>query len=459
VAAIPIRIYDISLWGPQLLGLILMPVMILTIIVLAYRNYRRVQPTAQVWGRNALVLLLVLLGSTGVTSAIYHRFWEAWLPVEPVHSRFVVVGSGEVVGGGVKSKVDAGSSSIAVRLPDGRLWLRQRPFKLVKFARDHRSFCVARPTGRVHEGFVPGSNWRDVAVSDFDCFAIQTDGSLWDLSNVNLGGRDALVDLKQVGDSHDWEQIAAGGQHNSGIRKDGTLWEWGYRWAPDRQTQTGNDIPTQVGSDSNWVAVADSFQSSVAAKADGTIWIWGWAPDYVQTNRQAVTQPVKWLAFPEPRRPVSLSFNGFAVAAVCDNGTLWLGGQFVPQLLGGERSGQARREMARWGNSADWKQAAFPGTTRQMALKKDGTLFSSDLGKVMWHWGNWPAVLAPASEYPIWTSICSYRNAFLALGRDGKLCLWGDPEDNGYYDYNGPDPRRLLMPSRLRARELANLGR
>ena len=65
---------------------ILSPVMLLALVVLAYRNYRHLQLNAKAWQRNVSVLLMGLLGVTIVTSAIYHRFWEAWQPLEPPHS-------------------------------------------------------------------------------------------------------------------------------------------------------------------------------------------------------------------------------------------------------------------------------------------------------------------------------------------------------------------------------------
>ena len=66
----------------------------------------------------------------------------------------------------------------------------------------------------------------------------------------------------------------------------------------------------------------------------------------------------------------------------------------------------------------------------------------------------------PVSRYPIWVAACPYGSTFLALGRDDTLCLWGDPENDQYYDFdrNDLDPRKLLLPSRIKAREIADLA-
>jgi hypothetical protein len=64
------------------------------------------------------------------------------------------------------------------------------------------------------------------------------------------------------------------------------------------------------------------------------------------------------------------------------------------------------------------------------------------------------------SRYADWMSVSEDNNAFLALARDGQLCLWGDPDQVGYDYWNGcPNPSNLLMPSRIKARRMADLSR
>ncbi len=66
--------------------------------------------------------------------------------------------------------------------------------------------------------------------------------------------------------------------------------------------------------------------------------------------------------------------------------------------------------------------------------------------------------LTRMSRYPVWISVGTYRNAFLVLGRDDTLCLWGDPDRGLSFDLN-LDPNRLLMPSRTQARTVTRLER
>ena len=50
------------------------------------------------------------------------------------------------------------------------------------------------------------------------------------------------------------------------------------------------------------------------------------------------------------------------------------------------------------------------------------------------------------------------QEARLALGRDGSLCLWGDPGAGLYLDRTGQDRQGLLLPSRIHASEIARLS-
>ncbi len=466
IADHPPAIWGSPLWGARLLGDTLWPIAILTATILAYRNYRRVKTTGQILGQNGLALLIVLVATTAISSAIYHRAWEAWMPIEPRHTYFRSgPGVQDFSPGGrhlPHSKLQASFSQFAAVLPDGRLWLRQRPQKLVKQVQGQVTYFVPERSGSWHSGFVPGSNWRDVACSSFGCFAVQEDGSLWDLTAVQPRKRAAEKNLKRVGDSNDWLQITAGGTHFSGVKSDGTVWEWGWRYQGHQPSPADLGVPSEVGTDTDWIAVVDSGQNSIAVKADGTVWRWGWIQRWSGDNlshSEVHRDQQKWLAFPHRQRPIYLSSNGLSLVAVCDDGTLWLGGYALGAILGQDRAVSARTNMVQFGEDKDWEQAAFAGTLRGFGLKRNGTLVKWDSDRVIFHISRWQVPLSRTSDYTIWTGICPYRNAFLALANDDMLCLWGDPEENAFFDQNGPDPRRLLMPSRIQARKFADLSR
>jgi alpha-tubulin suppressor-like RCC1 family protein len=69
--------------------------------------------------------------------------------------------------------------------------------------------------------------------------------------------------------------IATGGFHSLAIRRDGTLWAWGFNWLGQLGdgTTTDRHRPVQVLTDV--VSVAAGWEHSLAIRRDGTLWAWG----------------------------------------------------------------------------------------------------------------------------------------------------------------------------------------
>lgn len=117
------------------------------------------------------------------------------------------------------------------------------------------------------------TTWKMVKAGIWYSFGLKNDGSLWSWGYNNNGqlGNGTTVNLsvpQQVGNSIDWEQIAAGNL-SMGIRKDGTLWQWGN--ASPIQTS-----PKQVGTDTNWTSVSCESDHALAFKSDESVWAWGY---------------------------------------------------------------------------------------------------------------------------------------------------------------------------------------
>jgi hypothetical protein len=493
VAADPPPIAEIYLWSGRLAGRIAGPVMALMLLGLAYRNFKILQPDLRTLFRNVRILLSALVALAALTTLIYHRAWEAWLPEEPKHGFFPAIFAGpdqRVTEFGPAQwqertklvKVETSPARVAVLLPRGRLWLRQRPVKQIKLLSPAgQVYRVGIPKGSWHAGFVEGSNWRDVAVSGTNCFAIGTDGSLWDLSDLRWGRSAAAAKPKRVGQGGLWKAISGGngqfisesGGHFTALKGDGTIWEWGARLVFPAQTFHAQTVllettpePRRVGTDDDWAAVSESAQGdgSVAVKTDGTIWRWG-RVHWVSTNGTSMPRltavPEKWLEGIGVV-PVSLSFSGNALAVVSPDGELWLWGKGgnAARLLGPRLAGLAERELVRWGIGSDWKEVRLHWWHGAVGVKRDGSLWQWDPRRPLPTVGGWAAPATRPSQYEDWVAVCPMERAFLALAHDGSLCEWEDEEEAYiyyFYERARPDPSRLLQPSRIKAWKVAEV--
>ena len=65
--------------------------------------------------------------------------------------------------------------------------------------------------------------------------------------------------------------------HALGIKRDGSLWAWGYNGGGQLGdgTATSRSAPVQIGTATNWASVGSGFLHSVAIRKDGTLWAWG----------------------------------------------------------------------------------------------------------------------------------------------------------------------------------------
>jgi ABC-type transport system involved in multi-copper enzyme maturation permease subunit len=464
-AANPWELDGTYLWGSLLLGFIGGPVMILVVVWLAYANYKHLHGSSRVWLRNLRTLFLALVGVLAVTTTIYHRAWETWLSEEPTHrwypSYLAKLPDGGQASFAVPPKLAASEFRIAAILPDGRLWLRQARALEHQVPGDPRAHVLTRQAGPWRAGFIPGTHWKDVAVTEVGVFALQTNGTLWDLSAVELPLNSDTVALQPFALGDSWESVAGGKRHVVGLKSNGTLWEWGERHTRSNQLVILEKMaaPRQVGSATDWVAICNADEMSAAIKADHTVWRWRHVADYVATyswsNRLAEV-PERWLVMPA-KRAISLSLCPRAITAVCTDGTLWFGGGLPYGSATRERADFALTNMVQWGQDSDWREVNFTWWDRFIAIKQDGILCEWDPSKLPRRagiWTNRPPTMP--SLYGDWLTACRYGNAFFALAGDGTLSLWGDRNQRGYFNYRGRDSE-LLLPSRLKARRVIDL--
>jgi alpha-tubulin suppressor-like RCC1 family protein len=128
------------------------------------------------------------------------------------------------------------------------------------------------------------NSWTMLSVKGEYNLGMKSNGSLWawgENANGRLGLGAAITTVlspQQIGTTNDWKSISAGWQHVLAIKKDGSLWAWGFGlWGQigNGTSAFNNYLPLKIGTDTTWKSVTAGGFSSMALRKDGTRWGWG----------------------------------------------------------------------------------------------------------------------------------------------------------------------------------------
>jgi alpha-tubulin suppressor-like RCC1 family protein len=153
--------------------------------------------------------------------------------------------------------------------------------------------------------FLSGSTPSAVRIADYTLtgavaagnnftLALKTDGTVWawgynvsgQLGNNSNANQSSPVQVFQYQPSPnppipltDVVAIAAGGAHSLAIKRDGSVYAWGW----NGNGQLGNNstanswvaVQAGPGTLTNVVAIAAGYAHTLAVKSDGTLWVWG----------------------------------------------------------------------------------------------------------------------------------------------------------------------------------------
>ena len=188
---------------------------------------------------------------------------------------------------------------------DGTLWAAGDNSKGVQGTGDGQSHKELIQIGT-------DNDWKNVTATRFfghTAFAIKTDGTLWGwgegefgaLGTGNFSNKPTPV---QIGTDTDWVEVSVGVSHGMGIKADGSMWMWGWNERGQLSTMTdgtGSNFvktPKQFGTETDWVKVFAVNQSSYAIKKDGSLWAWGYNNDdllfgYQSNDTMSIKEPRK----------------------------------------------------------------------------------------------------------------------------------------------------------------------
>jgi len=389
------------------------PALIITLVWLAFNNYKRLQIGWRVWlgdfGRAGAVFGCVTLGFF----AIFDRSWELFLPLEPSHGPPRMTG---------QASLEASWENVWVVLPDGRLWIG----KTVRAGKkNHRKLT------RVSGAFANGSNWVKIAVTGAGAAALQSDGTLWKISNG--------ADIHQIGSDSDWKEVVAGGGTFLAVKQDGTLWGWGFEGYGIISTNlsrakgaTAVAAPIRVGNDSDWVNVfIPDGEHAVGIKRDGTAWQWGNIREKMhgKVDVHTIRQMVR-LGMEEGDWRAMTSIWGETTFGIRSDGSLWAYGVLPPKIFGQDVRMSSQSLNARVGTKSDW--VSLSGEWQQAALEANGTLWT-----MQYNAGDTQS--KRPSKYSDWLAATQIGDLTWAVAKDGTLSCWNE------FGIDWPDDKATFM--------------
>jgi hypothetical protein len=425
-----------------LIGWIGVPVLLVTVLVLAFHGASRLRAGWSIWWRHALGLVLVCAFIVLATAAVHDRVWERVARLEPR------AGAAQLVGP-IRPQIETDQANIWVLLPDGRLWTASRYEEEVAYhyyeGRTHTPMVLRVPQGGT---FIGPTNWIALAGTHIGIAGLQSDGTLWRIS--------ADKGMEQIGTASDWKSVVAGHGFFLALKGDGTLWGWGRNFSGQLGPGPKSIVdPTRIGMEDDWVQVFASAATSTGIKRDGSVWRWGHL-DSVPHSRghgfirsSTTSNPVHWPWDASDWRIVDIirSWEPSFDAILHEDGTLWVAG-FKPRNLLGHSSRVHRGhqvrvavEPIRLDRHANWIDLRLSGNNRSIAaIRANQLLVQSDFRRrtIPWLRRIWNP-----SRRSDWIAITPWGDAaFVALAADGTLAMWG-------YWYREPAGiAGLLAPSR-----------
>ncbi len=464
LAPLPAQVFGFQLWQGLLLPCIGCPVLVVTLLWLTYRNFRKVSETSSLWQHNALSLAGMLALIFGLTTAIYHRAWEWLTPLEPPHGAARLSLEKPPVLRGFNWRP-------TVLLPDGRLWFDfPENVPTWKF---HGLWWGDRWKSQGCDQFAPDSNWVDSAATGRETVGIRSDGTLW-IADKPRGKSASFI---QFGHDTNWQNVV--GHRDLGIillKRDGTLWNWISDSPKGKQERRSlrEFQPRQLGQDSDWARLLWSpWTYAFAWKADG---------------RASVLHPpfsrgMSGSRFPEQElvpgvvierlasldnvrlRNVTRNLNFVVLAGVRDDGTLWFWDcqkTLDPNLKAKSRNAAPPSDEARGqiGKDSDWAEVASTFHAL-VARKTDGSLWK-------WDWESKPddgAVLSALQKPPVrlgthsdWVALSTIGGQFLTLAADGTLWSWPYPEPEGIrFEKNDRQDSGLYLAASRKPDKIENI--
>jgi alpha-tubulin suppressor-like RCC1 family protein len=296
--------------------------------------------------------------------------------------------------------------------------------------------------------FYSTSDWATVNCSKYYCtYALKWDGTLWGYGDNEFGQlatsdtNDRSIPTQIIGGGQ-WSSVNGGLYHAAGIKANGTLWSWGANSYGALGNNTGPiqnyalSSPVQEYSKtSQWAQVSCGADFTIALKKDGTVWSWGWNK-YGQSGTGE--QPSVYPSYSVPVQEyyhengwAAITTTLFTAAAIKVNGSLytWGNGFYGTTGLNNQLTWYYPKpvDITIPTPALAWVRIAG-GNLHMLGIKSDSTL---------WTWGdnsygqlgdNTTISRSSPVKVPIsgqWVHVAGGYNFSAAIKVDGSLWTWG----------------------------------
>jgi len=444
-----VRLLDMYQQGFELFGLIpdswglillfALPVLVVLLPWLAWRNYNYFQESARLWRRNLVVLLGALAFVLAGSATVYQRPWELLQPAESPHgpARFSLTTAPQL-------QMD-GPNSLQLTLPDGRVWCDRLGYDL--WSDNPTTLNILwvllahpLPASSGPSAFIGESNWVSTATryvafwqshgspddssghvaGYLDTVGIQSGGTLW----INREAKPRLwtgAQMNRWGGETNWRQVARLQNAFVLLKTDGTLWQWGTNnidwknWATHWPTVRDSQ-PVQIGRQTDWQELVPIQNDCYVRNAAGQAWSveLGGTNIYARTDRQTNLDQIL--------SPTLAKTFDNQMAWVRPDGTLW----FAGPPANGKPADSSALHFGQVGTETNWVRVALTWHWL-VALKTDGTL---------WQWKLTPnkSPVLDLQTLPTrlgihrdWVALGTVWNGSVAVAADGSLWYWPDP--------------------------------
>lgn len=280
----------------------------------------------------------------------------------------------------------------------------------------------------------PQPYWVDIATSLYHTLGLKSDSTLWAWGSngwSELGKKSKekyFITPMQVGQDNDWAKISAATSRSFGIKKDNTLWQWGYHynWQYKGYSAIAGYEPMPFLNANNWLTSSSTSELQYAIKNDGSLWVWGDNHrDYLKRELyNKIHYPVCIDTFGQWK---SISAGQFGRCyGLKKDSTLWIFGRSNDKHEVVSTRNDKYFSKMQLGTDHDWVKIRA-GSSTILGLKSNGTI---------WGYGNNHSLLmmkyygSPTHPMQIgtdsnWVDIAAGNESHYAVNSYNQVFAWG----------------------------------